>query len=155
MNSIRGLSWTSGLEREELKCASSTEATFDRGMEEVDKPEKICQVNAGDCIGLRVVRGPSWKSGDEDGGEGGIGTVISEANEADATVSVSEKLDACSLEGDNDIDMFKDEEKKYVSVIWDCTGLKGIYSVSTPLHGSELRVLNKYWYLFYYYFFLN
>lgn len=27
-------------------------------------------------IGLRVVRGPDWIWGDQDGGEGGVGTVV-------------------------------------------------------------------------------
>ena len=27
-------------------------------------------------VGLRVVRGPDWKWGDQDGGEGGLGTVV-------------------------------------------------------------------------------
>ena len=28
------------------------------------------------ALGLRVVRGPDWKGGDEDGGEGFVGTVV-------------------------------------------------------------------------------
>ena len=28
------------------------------------------------CIGLRVVRGPDWEWGDQDGGEGHVGTVV-------------------------------------------------------------------------------
>ena len=28
------------------------------------------------CVGLRVVRGPSWSWGDQDGGEGHVGTVV-------------------------------------------------------------------------------
>ena len=27
-------------------------------------------------MGLRVVRGPNWKWGEQDGGEGGVGTVV-------------------------------------------------------------------------------
>ena len=27
-------------------------------------------------VGLRVVRGPDWESGDQDGGEGNVGTVV-------------------------------------------------------------------------------
>ncbi len=42
-------------------------------------------------IGLRVVRGPGWKWGDQDGGEGNAGTVVAisaatKANPAKATV---------------------------------------------------------------------
>ena len=40
-----------------------------------------------DCrIGTRVVRGPDWKFGNEDGGEGGLGTVI-EVHEGDGAVN--------------------------------------------------------------------
>ena len=28
------------------------------------------------CVGVRVVRGPHWQWGDQDGGEGGLGTVV-------------------------------------------------------------------------------
>ena len=35
--------------------------------------------------GLRVVRGPDWKWGDQDGGEGGLGTVADIANKQDVT----------------------------------------------------------------------
>ena len=28
------------------------------------------------CVGLRVVRGPNWSWGDQDGGEGHVGTVV-------------------------------------------------------------------------------
>ena len=43
--------------------------------------------------GLRVIRGPDWRWGDQDGGEGGVGTVIHiggrtvAAGEADPTPS--------------------------------------------------------------------
>lgn len=83
-------------------------------------------------IGLRVVRGWGWKSGDEDGGIGGVGTVVSEAD-PDATASVEEKLGAYSQQGDSDRDNFHDAEKRYVvTVVWDCTGLKGTYPVCSP-----------------------
>ena len=32
-------------------------------------------------VGLRVVRGPDWKWGDQDGGEGCLGTVIESGDE--------------------------------------------------------------------------
>ena len=28
------------------------------------------------CLGFRVVRGPDWEWGDQDGGEGHVGTVV-------------------------------------------------------------------------------
>jgi len=64
-------------------------------------------------IGLRVVRGPGWKWGDQDGGEGNAGTVVALS---DATESKPAK----------------------VTVVWDC-GMKADYSSNTD--GSfELRV---------------
>ena len=32
-------------------------------------------------VGLRVVRGPDWKWGDQDGGEGSLGTVVEAGDE--------------------------------------------------------------------------
>lgn len=37
-------------------------------------------------IGLRVLRGPNWTMGDEDGGEGHVGTIVEQAS--DDTVHV-------------------------------------------------------------------
>ena len=33
-------------------------------------------MSRGMCLGLRVVRGPDWEWGDQDGGEGHVGTVV-------------------------------------------------------------------------------
>ena len=63
--------------------------------------------------GLRVVRGPDWKWGDQDGGEGYAGTVISS--------SYSGKLGA-----------------RTVKVLWD-TGFKGNYRAG-PKGSFDLRV---------------
>jgi len=52
-------------------------------------------------FGLRVVRGPGWKYSDEDGGEGGVGTVAGEADHDDANVPISEQVKAWRLEGDS------------------------------------------------------
>ena len=49
-------------------------------------------------VGLRVVRGPDWEWGDQDGGEGHVGTVV----------EVPEK--SASFEGDH---------HEYVVVQWD------------------------------------
>ena len=35
---------------------------------------RILAAGTSDLVGLRVVRGPDWKWGDQDGGEGGLGT---------------------------------------------------------------------------------
>ncbi|XP_022109239.1 uncharacterized protein LOC110989278 isoform X2 [Acanthaster planci] len=45
--------------------------------------------DTGDAVGTRVVRGPDWKWGDQDGGCGGVGTVVRcEASENKSTVWV-------------------------------------------------------------------
>ncbi len=63
--------------------------------------------------GLRVVRGPDWKWGDQDGGEGYTGTVINSF--------YSEKPGARSI-----------------TVLWD-TGIKGQYR-GGPKGFHDLRV---------------
>jgi len=63
--------------------------------------------------GVRVVRGPDWKYGDQDGGEGLAGTVID-----------SSELDHLG--------------PKTVTVIWD-TGVKAQYR-SGPEGSYDLRV---------------
>ncbi len=35
-------------------------------------------------VGLRVVRGPDWKWGDQDGGEGNVGTVVSSTSSTES-----------------------------------------------------------------------
>jgi len=69
--------------------------------------------------GLRVVRGPDWKWGDQDGGEGVTGTVYPEER------SLQEKL----------------WQPKMVSVVWD-TGVKAKYRAG-PLGSFDLRVINS------------
>ena len=64
-------------------------------------------------VGLRVVRGPDWKWGDQDGGEGNIGTVIS------STTSTESKPGT-------------------VTVVWD-SGLEGKYRCG-PKGSFDLRV---------------
>lgn len=86
-------------------------------------------------LGLRVVRGPGWKSRDEDGGEGGVGTV---ASEVDPAVSITEQ--DYRLEGDLISNKYLNTKKRYV-VLWDC-GLEGTYTVHPPFDKkpAELRV---------------
>ena len=66
-------------------------------------------------IGLRVVRGPDWKWGDQDGGEGYVGTVIP-TSEAD----------------------LNELGPKTVTVLWD-SGLKATYQ-GGPKGSYDLRV---------------
>lgn len=66
-------------------------------------------------VGLRVVRGPDWKWGDQDGGEGHVGTVI------ETPKSQYSKLGP-----------------RRVTVIWD-SGMKGHYRAG-PRGSYDLRV---------------
>ena len=36
----------------------------------------LLDMDHGVCLGLRVVRGPDWEWGDQDGGEGHVGTAV-------------------------------------------------------------------------------
>ena len=63
--------------------------------------------------GVRVVRGPDWRYGDQDGGEGHAGTVIDSS----------------------DLNHFG---PKTVTVIWD-TGVKALYRTD-PEGSYDLRV---------------
>jgi len=66
-------------------------------------------------IGMRVVRGPDWKWGDQDGGEGNVGTIIS--------------LSKFSS---------KDYSPRKATVVWD-SGTKGEYRTG-PTGYFDLRV---------------
>lgn len=66
-------------------------------------------------VGARVVRGPEWKWGDQDGGEGNAGTIIPTS--------------------DSNLKLFG---PKTVTVIWD-SGVKASYQVG-PDGFYDLRV---------------
>ena len=66
-------------------------------------------------IGVRVVRGPNWKWGEQDGGKGNVGTVIS------------------TLEGDP-----KPFGCRTVTVVWD-SGIKAQFRAG-PTGSFDLRV---------------
>ena len=66
-------------------------------------------------IGVRVVRGPNWKWGDQDGGEGNVGTVIG------------------TLDADP-----KAFGSRTVTVVWD-SGIKAQYRTG-PQGSYDLRV---------------
>lgn len=65
------------------------------------------------CVGLRVVRGPDWRWSNQDGGEGGVGTVVEVGGKADSssppeTVVVQWDLGSktnyrCGYEGKHDL----------------------------------------------------
>ena len=64
-------------------------------------------------VGLRVVRGPDWESGNQDGGEGHVGTVVEvESTTSDQSVGQSVVIQwdcgerstyRCGLEGKYDL----------------------------------------------------
>jgi len=87
--------------------------------------------------GLRVVRGPDWQSGDEDGGLGSIGTVIESKDSADEITAMANQFSACSLQWNSDqlitlmasLDLNDDkilDRNGIVFVVWD-SGLAGKY----------------------------
>lgn len=90
---------------------------------------------------LRVVRGPDWEHGDEDGGEGHLGTVVevhrtSEAAPASGSGSVDETGDEAAAgqehrEGDKALS---------VTVQWDC-GNRGTYKCGKD-GKYELRIFD-------------
>lgn len=63
--------------------------------------------------GTRVVRGPDWKWGEQDGGQGTVGTIIADSIEEILASSFSELLGESS-------------KTKSVKVIWD-NGTMGKY----------------------------
>jgi len=71
-------------------------------------------------VGLRVVRGPDWTWGDQDGGEGCAGTIIATS--------------------DSDKKLFG---PRTVTVNWD-TGMKACYQGTTEGFYNSLRVSNFY-----------
>ena len=72
-------------------------------------------------VGLRVVRGPDWECGDQDGGEGHVGTVV-EVKEEGTSEEQGVPL-------------------RSVSVQWDCGG-RGCYRCGQE-GKYDLRVLDS------------
>ena len=66
-------------------------------------------------VGIRVVRGPDWKWGDRDGGEGHVGTII-----------------------ETPISGFSQMGPRTVTVVWD-SGIKEFYRAG-PKGSYDLRV---------------
>jgi len=101
--------------------------------------------------GLRVVRGPNWKWGDQDGGEGSVGTVVGFKKEGGMGGRLSELFDGLSgLGGLSDLFSQKmslsDDNKKrsgIVKVVWDCgiqadyrAGFEGHYDLLVSAEGT-------------------
>lgn len=76
-------------------------------------------------FGLRVVRGPNWKWGDQDGGEGSIGTVIAE------TLNKLSKLETG----------IENETCEIINVMWDI-GTFAEYRVGYN-SAFDLRVIDQ------------
>ena len=63
------------------------------------------------CEGLRVVRGPNWSWGDQDGGEGHVGTVVEVGQGGGSVVVVqwdcgNRNRYRCGKEGKYDLKIF-------------------------------------------------
>ena len=71
--------------------------------------------------GLRVVRGPDWEGGNEDGGEGYVGTVVAGA-----------RADGCAEEGRHDV----------ATVQWDVGGERHVYRCGAE-GKYDLRVIDS------------
>ena len=78
--------------------------------------------------GLQVVRGPGWRWGDQDGGEGSVGTVVDIPNDT-SNMSQNSSTIGNFLSGIKGIfswSNIQSESRKVVRVIWD-NGTKGNY----------------------------
>ena len=78
-------------------------------------------------VDLRVVRGPDWDRGDEDGGEGHLGTVVEVHGPSAPTASgqASSETDAESPSF-SESEQTRGEERCRVTVQWD-SGHRGRY----------------------------
>lgn len=100
--------------------------------------------------GLRVVRGPNWKWGDQDGGEGGVGTVVGFGpigvlgDKLAEVETIAEKMEPLASKEQKikmleALDGLRVETNKIVQVIWDSSKKKNHYRVG--LGGAyDLRV---------------
>lgn len=76
---------------------------------------------------LRVVRGPDWEHGDEDGGEGHLGTVVEVHRTSEpASASGSESADNEARDEAERTEHREGDKVLSVTVQWDC-GNRGIY----------------------------
>ena len=83
-------------------------------------------------VGLRVVRGPDWKWGDQDGGEGHAGTVIKIKTKSSGAVPIL----ASNLA---EINIYEAKMVTQITVLWD-SGFKGKYR-GGPKGSYDLRVI--------------
>lgn len=97
---------------------------------------------------LRVVRGPDWEHGDEDGGEGHVGTVVgvhwdrtaSEPASSPETGSAERSVGGCSTEEDQPTAGLEGGKVHSVTVQWDC-GQRGSYKCGRD-GKYELRIID-------------
>ena len=87
--------------------------------------------------GLRVVRGPDWKWGDQDGGEGCAGTVVGVTGGTVEPAKLDKDLSSITRKFSGS-ELSDDRRAEVVNVVWDC-GFKGDYRAG--LNGAyDLRV---------------
>lgn len=92
--------------------------------------------------GLRVVRGPDWKWGEQDGGEGGVGTVFADCIDPNSQ-PLGSFFSTIWFYTASILSNIKTEGKKdegFVTVIWD-NGIKGVYRAGAE-GPHDLRVLH-------------
>eukprot|EP00117_Sycon_ciliatum_P016006 scpid26341/ scgid5881/ E3 ubiquitin-protein ligase mind-bomb; Mind bomb homolog len=81
-------------------------------------------------VGVRVVRGPDWSHLRQDGGEGGVGTVVSPASLTDSSDSAAGHSQVPS-----------EAAQDLVTVLWD-SGRVGTYRCGTSTGARQLRVFD-------------
>ena len=98
---------------------------------------------------LRVVRGPDWEHGDEDGGEGHVGTVVKVHRASEPAASASEPAESSTGEREGskerspgaELEHAEKGEVHTVTVQWDC-GHRGVYKCG--MDGKyELRIIDS------------
>jgi E3 ubiquitin-protein ligase mind-bomb len=97
---------------------------------------------------LRVVRGPDWEHGDEDGGEGHVGTVVKVHRASEPAASATESAESSRGEREGSKERSPGAELEHaergevhnVTVQWDC-GHRGVYKCG--MDGKyELRIID-------------
>lgn len=90
---------------------------------------------------LRVVRCPDWEHGDEDGGEGHVGTVVKVHRTSEpASAPGSESADNDSRDEAAEVEHGEEDKVHSVTVQWDC-GNRGIYKCGKD-GKYELRIID-------------
>lgn len=71
-------------------------------------------------VDLRVVRGPDWEYGDEDGGEGHLGTVVEVQHPSAPAAVTEEEVESGASPGPAEEEQEREGVGLTVTVQWDC-----------------------------------